>query len=101
MSSIVDVYLHGSVHLTNPGLEELLADTLSQGLSHSLSGASLRIGARPNTRITYWSVSVLGFTYHVLRIMGRGPNWAGPNFGPPPIGPPPIWARPRLWGKYC
>ena len=38
MSSIVDVYLHGSVHLTNPGLEELLADTLSQGMSRSLLG---------------------------------------------------------------
>ena len=38
MSSIVDVYLHGSVHLTNPGLEELLADTLSQGTSRSLLG---------------------------------------------------------------
>ena len=38
MSGIVDVYLHGSVHLTNPGLEELLADTLSQGMSRSLLG---------------------------------------------------------------
>ena len=38
MSTIVDVYLHGSVHLTNPGLEELLADTLSQGVSRSLLG---------------------------------------------------------------
>ena len=38
MSTIVDVYLHGSVHLTNPGLEELLADTLSQGMSRSLLG---------------------------------------------------------------
>ena len=35
MSSIVDVFLHGLVHLTNPGLEELLADTLSQGTLHS------------------------------------------------------------------
>ena len=34
----MDVYLHGSVHLTNPGLEELLADTLSQGMSRSLLG---------------------------------------------------------------
>ena len=38
MSSIVDVYLHGSVHLTNPGLEELLADTRGQGTSRSLLG---------------------------------------------------------------
>ena len=38
MSTIVDVYMHGSVHLTNPGLEELLADTLSQGTSRSLLG---------------------------------------------------------------
>ena len=38
MSTILDVYLHGSVHLTNPGLEELLADTLSQGVSRSLLG---------------------------------------------------------------
>ena len=38
MSSIVDVYLHGPVHLTNPGLEDLLADTLSQGMSRSLLG---------------------------------------------------------------
>ena len=38
MSTIVDVYLHGSVHMTNPGLEELLADTLSQGVSRSLLG---------------------------------------------------------------
>ena len=38
MSTMLDVYLHGSVHLTNPGLEELLADTLSQGMSRSLLG---------------------------------------------------------------
>ena len=38
MSTILDVYLHGPVHLTNPGLEELLADTLSQGMSRSLLG---------------------------------------------------------------
>ena len=38
MSTILDVYLHGSLHLTKPGLEELLADTLSQGVSRNLLG---------------------------------------------------------------
>ena len=38
MSTIMDVYLYGPVHLANPGLEELLADTLSQGVSRSLLG---------------------------------------------------------------
>ena len=32
MSSIVDVYLHGSVHLTNPGSEELFIGILARGL---------------------------------------------------------------------
>ena len=32
------------------------------------------VSAWPDTRITYWSVSVLGFTYYVLRIDGPGPN---------------------------
>ena len=31
MSSIVDVYLHGSVHLTNPGSEELFIGILARG----------------------------------------------------------------------
>ena len=30
MSSIVDVYLHGSVHLTNPGSEELFIGILAR-----------------------------------------------------------------------
>ena len=54
------------------------------------------VSAWPNTRITYWAVSVLGFTYYVLRIMGRGPNWARPNSGRAQFGPGLIWAGPKL-----
>ena len=49
MSTILDVYLHGSAHLTNPGSEELFIGILARGF-HTAVAAPEGPGGFPGPR---------------------------------------------------